>query len=301
MTAIAVQVLPANDGVADGLDAVTTAQNAYFHAVAVDDLFVDPSYQRAADMCRARKVAGTWDHKLVGVIEVSDRGAGQHPRYAVVDGQHRWRAALLTEVPVLVAKVHEGLSISDEAALFDRLNRQRVRTGTWDHWRARRSAGDETVVAIERVVNASGLRVENAPREGCVRCTATLEKLAALGGPELVEATLKVILDVWDIRIDAYDAPIVHGIGLILHHLGSQIDMEKLTDTLIEQMPASLKSQASTALILSGTRPVRVAQMIMHLYNRNRNVAGPRISVTPRSFGGGSRNARSVPIAAKSA
>lgn len=192
------------------------------------------------------------------------------------------------DIPALAAKAHEGSPVSDEARLLDRRPEQRILTGTWDHWRARRSAGDETVVAIERVVTSLGLRIADAPQEGSVRCTATLEKLVNLGGPGLVEATLKVFLDVWGTQADAYNAPLVHGIGLILHHLGSQVDMEKLADTLIGHMPMSLTTRAT--MQAGGTVPVRVATLVIHLYNRNSNVAGPRISVTQRSFGGWSHS-----------
>ena len=280
------------------------ARGTYIDALAVDELFVDYSYQRAADKRRARALAAGWDRRLAGVVEVSDRGAGSSPRYAVIDGQHRVLAARLLgrgQAPVMVvATVHEGLTVADEARLFDRLNRERRRTSTWDHWRARKSAGDDGVVAIESVVAQVGcahhveLRIDNAPREGNVRCTATLEKLAALGGVDLVRDTLDLIVDVWDVRQDGFDAPVVHGLGLVLHHLGDRIDLERLTDTLLGVLPLGLKTQASE-VVTAGTQPVRIALTVMALYNRNRRVSGPRIEVSARSFGGGSRNARSVP------
>lgn len=279
------------------------ARGAYIDAVAVEDLFVDDSYQRPADMGRARQLAAQWDRRLAGVIEVSDRGAAQQPRYAVIDGQHRWLGARLCDpAPVLVASIHEGLSVADEARLFDRLNRQRRRPSTWDHWRARKAGGDAMVLAIDEAVAELGLRIDPAPREGNVRCTATLEKLAALGGVELVAETLKMIGDVWDQRIEAYDAPLVHAIGLIHHHLRGRVDLHRLTDTLMGVMPLALKSQtAAASATLTGTMGVRTAITIMVSYNKNRRVPGRPVLVCARNFGGGSRNARSRPLPAKSA
>jgi len=287
--------------------AASETRGTYIHALAVEELFVDGSYQRTPDMPRARKLAAGWDRKLAGVIEVSDREPDQQPRYAVIDGQHRWRAAqLLSAAPMMVATIHEGLSVAEEAALFDRLNRERRRPSTWDHWRARKSAGDATVLAIEQVVAQLGqerdtdLRIDNVPREGNVRCTATLEKLAALGGVELVRDSLELVIDVWDTRQDGFDAPVVGGIGLVLHYLEERIDMERLTDTLLGVMPLQLKTQAA-AMVTGGTQPVRMAITIMSLYNRNRRVAGRRIEVSARTFGGGARNARSLPVIQESA
>jgi hypothetical protein len=222
------------------------AVGAYIDAVHADELFVDQSYQRPVDMGRARKLAAAWDRRLGRVIEFSDRGQGQHPRYAVIDGQHRWEAARRRDPQaLLVASIHEKLSVADEARLFDRLNRERRRPSTWDHRHARKGSGDPEVLAIEQVVSDLGLRIDAAPREGNMRCTATLERLAALGGVELVRETLQLIVGLWDLRLDAFDAPIVYSIGLIQHHLRDRIDAERLADALLGVIPLALRTHAA--------------------------------------------------------
>lgn len=158
----------------------------YVTAVHVDEVFADETYQRPLDKPRACKIAATWDRRLAGIVEVSDRGEGVKPRYAVMDGQHRWAAAALLDIPpMLVANVHSGLTVADEADLFDRLNRERRRITTWDHWHARKGAGDAQVLNIERAVQKVGLEISSVPKDGSVRCTATLEKLTKLGGVDL--------------------------------------------------------------------------------------------------------------------
>jgi hypothetical protein len=248
--------------------AAVAARGSYIDALCVDELFVDPSYQRPTDMGRARALAASWDRRLAGVIEVSDRGGQHQPRYAVIDGAHRFEGARLRDPrSLLVATIHEGLSIADEA-----------------------------------VVSGLGLRIDPGPREGNVRCTATLEKLAALGGTDLVRETLQLILGVWDLRTDAYDAPIVHAIGLIQHHLRERIDPQRLADTLLGVVPLALRTQAAAlGDTLTGTSGVRMAITIMVLYNKNRRVPGRPVLVSARSFGGGSRNARSRPLPSKTA
>lgn len=283
--------------------AAGAAAGAYIDAVGVDELFVDQSYQRPVDMGRARKLAAGWDRRLAGVIEISDRGPDHRPRYAVIDGQHRWEAARLRDPQAsIVASIHEGLTVADEARLFDRLNRERRRPSTWDHWHARKASGDPQVLAIEQAVSGLDLQIHHAPKAGNVRCTATLEKLAALGGTDLVRDTLALILDVWDLRPDAFDAPLVHGIGLIQHHLRGRIDPERLADTLLGVVPLALRTHAAAmGETLSGTAGVRMAITVMVLYNKNRRVPGERVLVSARTFGGGSRNARSRPLPVKTA
>lgn len=267
--------------------------DTYVTAVEVHDLFADPAYQRPLDAARAKKIAAQWDRRLAGILDVSDRGENAQPRYAVIDGQHRWAAAsLLNASPSMVVNVHTGLSVAQEAALFDKLNRERRRITTWDHWHARKSAGDATVIGINRVVQSLGLYIDPAPKAGNVRCTATLEKLEALGGTDLVLAALKTALTVWGRDIAGYDAPIVHGLGLVIHHLHDQIDVARMTEALLEIHPRQLKTKAlSLREITSGTTPKLVAIATILLYNQR---PGRKILVSARTFGGGARNAHSA-------
>lgn len=75
--------------------AATSSPGPYIGALSVHDLFVDRSYQRPLDLPRARRLAETWEPPLIGVIEASDRGPDHQPRYAIIDGQHRYAAAKL--------------------------------------------------------------------------------------------------------------------------------------------------------------------------------------------------------------
>ena len=90
--------------------------DAYVTTASVGELFVDHRYQRPLDEARAKKMAAQWDRRMVGILDVSDRGSSASPRYAVVDGQHRFAgAALLDTPPIMVVNVHTGLSVAQEA------------------------------------------------------------------------------------------------------------------------------------------------------------------------------------------
>ena len=267
--------------------------NTYITAIAAADMFIDPAYQRDPDKPRVRKIAAGWDARLVGVLEVSDRGEHVSPRYAAIDGGHRLAAAQSLDIaPALVANVHTGLTRQAEAVLFDQLNRQRRRLTTWDHWRARLAAGDETVAEIGATVDRLGLAVNDAPRPANVRCTATLEKLHALGGTVLINDTLGLIRDVWGYELAGFDAPIVGGLGLVLHYLRDPLDLERLHLALLDVMPRQVKTQALALRdITTGSHSKLVAMAVMTLYNRR---AGRKILVSNRTFGPTSINTRSV-------
>lgn len=72
-------------------------------------LFSDPAYQRDVDERRVTKMAGEFDPRLLGVLEVSAR---DDSRFAILDGQHRHALALRVQGDdaVLVCQVYEGAS-----------------------------------------------------------------------------------------------------------------------------------------------------------------------------------------------
>lgn len=251
----------------------------YVVAVHADDLFADTTYQRPLDTRRARSMAAAWDRRLAGIVEVSDRGEDETPRYAIIDGQHRWAAAqLLTDPPLLVANVHEGLNIGQEAALFDKLNRQRKQPTPWDHWRARKAAGDRQVLAIDACVRRHGLEVAEGVRDGHIVCISTLEKIgAAPSGIDLLAATLNVAHHAWGDQKAAYEAPILHGLAMVIAAFDEHLDATRLVTALLETAPQRIRSKA-TMMRDSGT-PGALAKLtaiaVLAEYNKQ---PGPKLN-----------------------
>jgi hypothetical protein len=81
---------------------MTTATDVgvYVTAVNVDEIFADPTYQRDLDTGRARTMdAGMGPSPGRHPRTVRPRRIRCHPRYAVIDGQHRWAAAQMSLDP----------------------------------------------------------------------------------------------------------------------------------------------------------------------------------------------------------
>ncbi|GFG83362.1 DUF6551 family protein [Mycolicibacter algericus] len=266
------------------MTAAAADPDVYVTAIHTSDVFVDTTYQRPCDPARARAMARDWNPRLAGIIEVSDRGPTNLPRYAIIDGQHRWAAAqLLDDPPTLVANVHTGLTVADEAKLFDQLNRARKKVNVFEHYKARLAAGDWIIGRIQAVLDKRGLIVDPAPKDGHIGCVGTLEKVADIDDA-LLDETLELIIDIWGKRRDALDAPIIHGLALILHSLRDDIDLERLVDALLDVMPRHLKTSAVALRdVQSGTLPVLTALVIMERYNKK---PGRKIAVSARVFGG---------------
>lgn len=125
-----------------------------------------------------------------------------------------------------------------------------------------------------------------------MRCTATLEKLHALDGPRLITAVLNCVTQVWGRHVAGFDAPIVHGLGLVLFHLDGQLDGARLVEALLETSPRHLRANAATLRdMTTGSTAKLVAIAAMTGYNRR---PGRKILVSTATFGGTSRNAHST-------
>lgn len=264
----------------------------YVLAVPVTDLFVDHTYQRPLDPQRVRTMTESFDPRLLGVIEVSDRGPEHHPRYAVIEGQHRW-ATVTSRDPraSIAARVHSGLSVAEEAELFLGIDIHRRRLSTWNRWKARRAQHDPDVAAIEATVARVGLRVDDAPKDGHIRCTAMLEKVArSRGGHALLRDSLRLLHDTWGPQQSAYDAPMVGGMAVLLDAFGDdeQFECDILVDALIDLAPerigALARAKKSNGKHGGGALPKFVALTLHERYNLHRP-AGARL-IMPSSFRG---------------
>lgn len=216
----------------------------YVTSIAPIELFVDHTYQRELDVNRCKHMAATWDPRLVGVLEVSDRGEGWSPRYAIVNGQHRWWAAGFIEGELhLVCNVHTGLSVADEAKLFNELDAKTKKISNWDRWYARRASGDFVVMAIDSMCAAEGWIVSHNPGPSHLQCCSALEWVYDRCIPETITYTLQLIGDVWPEDPEGIKAPVIKGISLVLHDYAEEIDTGRLADVLTSLTPKQLAAR----------------------------------------------------------
>jgi len=280
------------------------AVDPYVLAIPVTDVFADHRYQRPLDPQRVRTMAESFDPRLLGVIEVSDRGPEHRPRYAVVEGQHRWATvAALDPAASIAARVHSGLSIAEEAELFLGIDVHRRRLSTWNRWKARRAQHDPAVTAIEATVARVGLRVDDAAKDGHVRCTAMLEKIArSRGGHALLRDSLRLLHETWGPQQGAFDAAMVGGMAVMLDAFGADehFDCDTLVDALIDLAPervgALARAKKANGKHGTGALPKFVALTFHERYNLHRP-AGARLAM-PSSFRGVLRPAAATARAA---
>src|SRR5213593_2738333 len=100
----------------------------------LDELIVDPRFQRPIQRSRVERYIKQFDPKLVGLLTVSLRPNGKD---VILDGQHRWMTLVGRNYTEALCEVLTGLSFEQEAAIFHGRNVGRVRLKPGDYFRAR--------------------------------------------------------------------------------------------------------------------------------------------------------------------
>jgi hypothetical protein len=236
--------------------------------IAFGDLNVDPIYQRDVVQARVDKLVRTWRDSDVGVITVSTRDG----RLWIVDGQHRYLAALeLGKASELVlCRVHEGLSVEQEAELFASLNDQRAPTA-YDRFKAGLVYGDRIAVGVEKATQHYGFVVASSNAKGKISCVAKLMELQRRE-PEVLDATLEVISNAWGDERAAVEAPIVGGVAEVLWRFNGSVDRGSLSEKLRKQTdPGALLGHAKSMKAISGGNVTKaVATAVLEIYNKGR-------------------------------
>ncbi|MFC0314507.1 DUF6551 family protein [Gordonia phosphorivorans] len=252
--------------------------DTYVTAVHVNEMFADPTYQRELNESRAVSMSKRWQPHLVGVLDVSDRGETECPRYAIINGQHRWAAACHVDADMaLPVTVHSGLTVDDEARLFWDIDRETKKLSTWDRWYARRAAGDPIVRQIDAVAHRFGYVVSHNPRPPAdsqltetLQCCAALEWSVERCDTRTLHLVLELIGDIWPGDPEARKSAVIRGLSLVLHDYADELDTGRLADALSSITPAQLQARAHELKSRGhkGGIPHLVARAALMAYNR---------------------------------
>ena len=113
--------------------------------VPTDLLDVDYDYQRVIT-ANVNIISKDWRNTLCDLLVVSYR----ENKFFIIDGQHRFYAAIANGIEDLPCIVHTGLTKEDEARLFVRLNTSRKTLKPIDTFRANIICGNEDIPDVKR-------------------------------------------------------------------------------------------------------------------------------------------------------
>lgn len=153
------------------------------------DIEIDHRYQRAADNKKATRLAADFDWTVFGVLIVGERESG---KYFCAEGQHRllaaWKRSDITKVPCMV---FQSRGAKDEAMVFVGTNVNRKPVPSFAKYKALLMCGDETAVAIRKLAEKVGRRVEGYSSKGTISCVTLLMKLMK-SNPVALSAVLPI-------------------------------------------------------------------------------------------------------------
>jgi len=205
--------------------------------ITVGDLHVDPDAQRSLRPAWRDQLVRDWDDDKVGILHVSPNGDG----YRIMDGQHRKEALLKMGRgrDTVRCLVYEGLSRQDEASIFLGLNNSK-QVRAYDRFRVRVTEGDPDAVAITRILSAVGLALADQKNDGSVRAVSQLEniysgktlKLKDGPYPDELRWTLALLKDAWGYDANAFDGPVIEGVGVVMLRFGTRIDRDRFAKKL---------------------------------------------------------------------
>lgn len=183
--------------------------------VPISKLYVDSVYQRAVSFGSVRNIKRICKHfdwaKFLPVIVTTNADG----TYSVVDGQHRTTAAAtigITEVPCYVL----SCTAAEAAAAFAAINGNVTPVSAVDLWFAELAAGEPGAVALQRVLDAAGVKMTRK-REGFAvaetRSVNVLRRALDFYGSSILTTILQCIVETGNGNAGMIFGAMVNGIG----------------------------------------------------------------------------------------
>ncbi|YBV97547.1 hypothetical protein M1D80_11900 [Phyllobacteriaceae bacterium JZ32] len=240
--------------------------------IAVDLIDVDGNYQREIKSPLVNKILRKFSWAKFGAIVLAAQDGG---RFTVVEGQHRWKAASLhpdvTEVPAIVVKHGDAAA---EAESFLAINRDRMAVTSVEQYWAGLTAGDETAIAISKVLHAAGCDV--VPAQGHYRPNLTnsigaISRCLKYYGHGPTRRALLVIRAAWPDEAKALRGTLISALARLIRANEKKVSDPDLVAAIRRESYAKLTAHAEAFRKLSGgSAETALTKAITELYNKGR-------------------------------
>ncbi len=247
-------------------------QDPRFELVPLGALNVDMTYQKELNLGWARKIARDFDPAVFEEPQVSKRADGS---YWLLDGQHRCRGLRELGMPddhPVRCKVRTGLTVSDEAAIYWKLNKLRKNTKAVETFKAQLAAGDPRAKAIEEVVRRAGLRLllsGHRAGPGQIEAVDSLGFIYDRGGADLLYETLDILRAAWPDEASAFRGEIIRGAGVFVSRYRGEYAVTRVIHVLGRVTPSTLvRRGAAQRSEHGGDSRTGTARAIRAIYNK---------------------------------
>lgn len=241
------------------------------------DMVVDLRVQRPLDPRRVAKIAREgFDPAALGTVTLSRRMNGD---LAIINGQHRMELAVAEGYQdKFYCQVHHGLTLSEEAALFLRLNNQKTPSAL-TNFLVRITEGDKVAQDINDIAEAHGWHIEQSSHEGCIAAVEALERCYRTAANTRPDGTYADVLDhvltvttrAWGHSFNGVHQSMLQGLAQLYGRYDGGIDSGKLITDLQKHSPVELLGKAK--LIQSaqgGTVPAAMAKVLVGIHNNRK-------------------------------
>jgi len=211
--------------------------------IQLGQMFVDRTHdqQRKEQPPWVAKIARdfSWVTCNLTPIAVSARPDG---RFHVMDGQHRFKAALAagydSGTPVRV-RVWRNLTFRQEAILFVELNAKRHSVKPLDLFKAEVTADAGDARAVDVLLDTYGWKVGSAGVKGNFAAVTTLRRLYGRPGPEVCDKAIAAITLAWDRIPDSAHQNIVKALAAFFSTY-REAEVNRLAEVLGRKPPQEI-------------------------------------------------------------
>ena len=176
--------------------------------VPTTEMFIDTTYQRTIQS-HVTKIAKNWDSNKCGILQVSYRS--DIDKYAIIDGQNRWEAAIKAGVTHLLCQIYENLTIKEEAKIFSEQNDNVTRIASADKFKSLLVMEDKVCLQIKNLCDEFQISIRKTYGDSLCKTRKNLNGL--ISAQRIVEQhginCLRWIFTViersgWDLTAKAY-------------------------------------------------------------------------------------------------
>ncbi len=238
------------------------------------DLCIDSRIQRKVNRVEVNRIKRKFNPMALQAITVSVReDNGVETERVILDGQQRWTACneLGYDVP-LNAIVHYGLTLAEEAQLFEDLN-FKYAIPAWEAFLVSLSGGNRLAVEIKEVLDNL-----NIPLGGAKGLSAVAVAKRVAGKPDgllHLRWALTIIQKVYGGEDSKgpktiYDGRVIEAFAIFHAYFGPRIQEERLIRMLIEAgkgLSGLLGTANTIREMRGGQMPVNIGDAISRKYN----------------------------------
>lgn len=242
--------------------------NYVYGQVNSNQIYSDPTYQRAVDYNRVRKIVSNFNPALVNPIKVSLRDDG---KYWVFDGQHTLAALKARNGNKhlhVECKIYTGLTRQEEAKLFAEQNGAAKAVKTIARMKALYTADDIDITELYKTVNGLGIRfdfTESKSPNKIVACATLYKIFKKLERNEFCDV-LEIIKDAWGGIPESFNKEILSGMCVFYVTYRGSLSKEKAVKQFKKVSPQEIIREGK---LYKYGGDSRFAGQLLIAYNKN--------------------------------